>query len=63
MPILTVPQLSDNYAYLVKSGANCAVVDPSEAAPVKAASGSPTVIGTRAYSASGRPDRYEATRK
>ncbi|HSS12833.1 MAG TPA: hydroxyacylglutathione hydrolase [Rhizomicrobium sp.] len=32
-----VPCLSDNYAYLVKSGANCAVVDPSEAAPVRAA--------------------------
>jgi len=32
-----VPCLSDNYAYLVKSGENCAVVDPSEAPPVKAA--------------------------
>jgi hydroxyacylglutathione hydrolase len=32
-----VPCLSDNYAYLVKSGASCAVVDPSEAAPVRAA--------------------------
>ena len=32
-----VPCLSDNYAYLVKSGDFCAVVDPSEAAPVKAA--------------------------
>jgi hydroxyacylglutathione hydrolase len=32
-----VPCLSDNYAYLVKSGAACAVVDPSEPAPVKAA--------------------------
>ena len=32
-----VPCLSDNYAYLVKSGGLCAVVDPSEAAPVKAA--------------------------
>ena len=32
-----VPCLSDNYAYLVRSGENCAVVDPSEAAPVKAA--------------------------
>jgi len=32
-----VPCLSDNYAYLVKSGALCAVVDPSEPAPVKAA--------------------------
>ena len=32
-----VPCLSDNYAYLVKSGDSCAVVDPSEAAPVKAA--------------------------
>jgi hydroxyacylglutathione hydrolase len=32
-----VPCLSDNYAYLVKSGGQCAVVDPSEAAPVRAA--------------------------
>ena len=32
-----VPCLSDNYAYLVKSGSQCAVVDPSEAAPVRAA--------------------------
>lgn len=32
-----VPCLSDNYAYLVKSGEFCAVVDPSEPAPVKAA--------------------------
>ena len=32
-----VPCLSDNYAYLVKSGDQCAIVDPSEAAPVRAA--------------------------
>jgi hydroxyacylglutathione hydrolase len=32
-----VPCLSDNYAYLVKSGDACAVVDPSESAPVRAA--------------------------
>ncbi len=32
-----VPCLSDNYAYLVKDGADCAVVDPSEPGPVKAA--------------------------
>ena len=32
-----VPCLTDNYAYLVKSGGHCAVVDPSEAAPVKSA--------------------------
>ncbi len=32
-----VPCLSDNYAYLVKSGDYCAVVDPSEPAPVRAA--------------------------
>jgi len=32
-----VPCLSDNYAYLVKTGDVCAVVDPSEAEPVKAA--------------------------
>ncbi|HEX4270132.1 MAG TPA: hydroxyacylglutathione hydrolase [Rhizomicrobium sp.] len=35
--IEVVPCLSDNYAYLVKSGDSCAVVDPSEAAPVRAA--------------------------
>ena len=27
--IEVVPCLSDNYAYLVKSGSQCAVVDPS----------------------------------
>jgi len=32
-----VPCLSDNYAYLVKSGGQCAVVDPSEPGPVRAA--------------------------
>ena len=32
-----VPCLSDNYAYLVKAGENCAVVDPSEPGPIKAA--------------------------
>ncbi len=32
-----VPCLKDNYAYLVKSGSQCAVVDPSEAAPVQQA--------------------------
>src|SRR6201986_2739143 len=32
-----VPCLADNYAYLVKSGGSVAVVDPSEAAPVRAA--------------------------
>jgi hydroxyacylglutathione hydrolase len=37
MQIEIVPCLTDNYAYLIKSGAHCAVVDPSEAAPVKAA--------------------------
>ena len=35
--IAVVPCLSDNYAYLVKRGEVCAVVDPSEAAPVTAA--------------------------
>jgi hydroxyacylglutathione hydrolase len=35
--IEVVPCLSDNYAYLVKSGDQCAVVDPSEAGPVQAA--------------------------
>jgi hydroxyacylglutathione hydrolase len=37
MQIEIVPCLSDNYAYLVKSGEYCAVVDPSEAAAVNAA--------------------------
>jgi hydroxyacylglutathione hydrolase len=37
MQIEIVPCLTDNYAYLLKSGAYCAVVDPSEAAPVAAA--------------------------
>ena len=32
-----IPCLSDNYAYLVKAGELCAVVDPSEPGPVKAA--------------------------
>ena len=32
-----VPCLSDNYAYLIKEGEHCAVLDPSESAPVKAA--------------------------
>jgi hydroxyacylglutathione hydrolase len=32
-----VPCLSDNYAYLVKSGDGVAIVDPSEAAPVRSA--------------------------
>jgi hydroxyacylglutathione hydrolase len=32
-----VPCLSDNYAYLVKSGDVCSVVDPSEPGPVRAA--------------------------
>ena len=35
--IAIVPCLSDNYAYLVKAGDACAVVDPSEAGPVTAA--------------------------
>ena len=32
-----VPCLTDNYAYLVRAGDLCAVVDPSEPGPVKAA--------------------------
>lgn len=35
--IETIACLSDNYAYLIRSGDQCAVVDPSEAAPVQAA--------------------------
>jgi hydroxyacylglutathione hydrolase len=37
LEIEIVPCLSDNYAYLVKSGSQCAVVDPSEPEPVRAA--------------------------
>jgi hydroxyacylglutathione hydrolase len=32
-----IPCLSDNYAYLIKQGEGCAVLDPSEAAPVQRA--------------------------
>jgi hydroxyacylglutathione hydrolase len=35
--IVSVPCLSDNYAYLVIDGARAAVVDPGEAAPIEAA--------------------------
>jgi hydroxyacylglutathione hydrolase len=35
MNIITIPCLSDNYAYLLVQGDSCAVVDPSEAAPVR----------------------------
>jgi len=37
MRIITIPCLSDNYAYLIDAGTGVAVVDPSEAGPVKAA--------------------------
>ena len=37
MQIEIVPCLSDNYAYLIKEGEDCAILDPSEAAPVRAA--------------------------
>jgi hydroxyacylglutathione hydrolase len=37
LEIEIVPCLSDNYAYLVKSGGLCAIVDPSEPEPVRAA--------------------------
>jgi hydroxyacylglutathione hydrolase len=37
MRIITIPCLSDNYAYLIDAGDACAVVDPSEAGPVRAA--------------------------
>ena len=37
LEIEIVPCLSDNYAYLVKSGGHCAVVDPSEPEPIRAA--------------------------
>jgi hydroxyacylglutathione hydrolase len=35
MRIMTIPCLSDNYAYLIEAGGACAVIDPSEAAPVR----------------------------
>src|SRR3984957_17580003 len=35
--IVIVPCLTDNYAYLVKAWDSCAIVDPSEPGPVKAA--------------------------
>jgi hydroxyacylglutathione hydrolase len=35
--IVIVPCLKDNYAYLVKAGDSCAVVDPSEPEPVRQA--------------------------
>jgi hydroxyacylglutathione hydrolase len=37
MQIEIVPCLTDNYAYLLRAGEHCAVVDPSEADPVNAA--------------------------
>jgi hydroxyacylglutathione hydrolase len=37
LEIAIVPCLKDNYAYLVKAGDACAVVDPSEPGPVRAA--------------------------
>ena len=37
LEIQIVPCLRDNYAYLVRAGAACAVVDPSEPEPVRAA--------------------------
>lgn len=37
MRIITIPCLADNYAYLLDAGGACAVVDPSEAGPVRAA--------------------------
>jgi hydroxyacylglutathione hydrolase len=37
LEIVIVPCLKDNYAYLVRSGALCAVIDPAEVEPVEAA--------------------------
>jgi hydroxyacylglutathione hydrolase len=37
LEIAVIPCLTDNYAYLVKAGDQCAVVDPSEPGPVVAA--------------------------
>jgi hydroxyacylglutathione hydrolase len=36
MDIITIPCLADNYAYLLVQDGSCAVIDPSEAAPVRA---------------------------
>jgi hydroxyacylglutathione hydrolase len=35
--VVVIPCLQDNYAYLVRSGDFCAVIDPAEAGPVEAA--------------------------
>jgi hydroxyacylglutathione hydrolase len=35
MRIITIPCLDDNYAYLIDAGDACAVIDPSEAEPVR----------------------------
>src|SRR5690348_1176331 len=37
MRVVSIPCLSDNYAYLVIDGTQAAIVDPSEAPPVLAA--------------------------
>jgi hydroxyacylglutathione hydrolase len=37
LEIAIIPCLEDNYAYLVRSGALCAVIDPAEVEPVEAA--------------------------
>jgi hydroxyacylglutathione hydrolase len=37
LEVAVIPCLTDNYAYLVKAGDQCAVVDPSEPGPVAAA--------------------------
>ena len=37
LEITIIPCLKDNYAYLVRSGELCAVIDPAEAEPVEAA--------------------------
>ncbi|MBV9550296.1 MAG: hydroxyacylglutathione hydrolase [Alphaproteobacteria bacterium] len=37
MRIITISCLTDNYAYLIAAGGACAVVDPSEVGPVRAA--------------------------
>lgn len=37
LEITIIPCLTDNYAYLVRSGELCAVIDPAEAEPVEAA--------------------------
>jgi len=44
LEIAIIPCLKDNYAYLVRSGELCAVIDPAEAAPVPVAEKKTTAV-------------------